>query len=181
MVFVVNRILKAFHLGTQTFTVTHVMGFAMTVQGIVTATNVIAEMVVVKTRRTYQPSNYLVDFLIRPITALASPPAERYAPAVEMLAHYLRTDNITFCILSPSRGSREKQDKSKQNVFHNTYMFSSTLSLIDNLHFVQAERLRWQLVFENCLLFLAFSNARNTAADGLYSSRLLQCILKHHL
>ena len=94
VVFVAAEVLEALHLGTQTLAAPHVVDFAVTVLGVVTAPDVVAEVAVVQPRGTDKPRHNLVDLGVCPLAALPCPPAERHAPAVEMLAHQLRTDHV---------------------------------------------------------------------------------------
>ena len=72
----------------------HVVGVAVAVLGVVATTDVIAEVGVVQTRGADQPVHYLVNLLVAPLATLSCPPAERHAPAVEMLAHHLRGNHV---------------------------------------------------------------------------------------
>ncbi len=55
-------------------------------------------MAVVQARGTDQPRDNLVNLLVRPLATLACPPAQRHAPAVEPLAHHLRTHHVAGSI-----------------------------------------------------------------------------------
>ena len=94
MVFVAAEVLDALHLSTQALAAPHVVLVAVAVLGVVATTYVIAEVAVVQARGTDQPSDNLVNLFVRPLATLACPPAQRHAPAVEPLAHHLRTDHV---------------------------------------------------------------------------------------
>ena len=94
MVLIATEVLEALHLGTQALASTHVVKVAVAVLGVITTTDVITEVRIVKTRGTGEPLDDLGDFRVRPLSALSCPPAERHAPAIEMLAHQLRINHI---------------------------------------------------------------------------------------
>ena len=75
MIYITREIFEALHFCSQTLAVTHVVGRAMFVLGVIATTDVIAEMAVVQPCRTGQPRYYLVNFRIAPLAAHTSPPA----------------------------------------------------------------------------------------------------------
>ena len=91
---VVGGVLESLHLGPQSLASAHVVEVAVAVLGVVAATDVVAEVTVVEPRGADQPGDNLVNLLIRPLAALGCPPAERYAPAVEVLAHDQGVDHV---------------------------------------------------------------------------------------
>ena len=99
MVNIIQGILESFHLGPQPFSAPHMVGSAMTVQGIVTSADVITEMIIVKTFRTDEPGDDLIDLLIIPLAALSCPPTQRDTPAIEVLSHLQRVDLIAQRVL----------------------------------------------------------------------------------
>ena len=99
MVNIIEGILESFHLGPQPFAAPHVVGSAMTVQGIITSTDVVAEMIIVKTFRTDEPGDDLIYLLIVPLATLSCPPAQRYTPAIKVLSHHQRVDFIAQRVL----------------------------------------------------------------------------------
>ena len=94
VVLVATEALEAFHLSTQSLAPSHVVGLTVVVLRVIATTNVIAEMGIVKTRGTGQPFHNLGNLRVRPFSTLTSPPAERHAPSIEMLAHQLGVYHI---------------------------------------------------------------------------------------
>ena len=99
MVNIIEGILESFHLGPQPFAAPHVVGSAMAVEGIITSADVVAEMIIVKTFRTDEPGDDLIYLLVIPLATLSCPPAQRYAPAIEVLSDQQRVDFIAQRIL----------------------------------------------------------------------------------
>ena len=87
VVLVAREVLESLHLSTQPLAAGHVVLVAVLVLGVVTTAYVVTEMAVVQTRRTCQPRHDLVNLLVTPPAAHASPPAERNTPAVELLTY----------------------------------------------------------------------------------------------
>ena len=94
MIGVIARIFEALHLSPQALSASHVVEVAMGVVGVIATTYVVAEMAVVKPRRTDQPRDDFVNLLVRPLATLSCPPAERHAPSVEVLTHHQWVDHI---------------------------------------------------------------------------------------
>ena len=87
VVVVAREVLEALHLCAQALAIAHVVRRAVLVLRVVAAAYVIAEVLVVQSRGTRQPSHNLVNLLVGPLATLAGPPAERHAPSLELLSH----------------------------------------------------------------------------------------------
>ena len=90
----VGRVFEAFHLGTLPLAAAHVVGVAVAVLRVVTAAYVIAEHVIIQSRRAHEPVYDFVNLVIAPLTAHVGPPAQRHAPAFVRLAQRLGIEQI---------------------------------------------------------------------------------------
>ena len=79
-------ILKSFHLGTQSFALSHVMLFAMSPGGIISSAYIISENVHVESVGTYQPFHQLGHIGVAPFATHIGPPAQAHAPSVYLLS-----------------------------------------------------------------------------------------------